>query len=431
MRSPIPTPGRNRRLENLWQTITGFVRSIFGGSQRPVAFQQFYGSDQTSTRARNYDLEIGEYPIRDYDRAVELIEMAEWCPEVAAATDILKGAALSSEDGDDQGFTIATELNDGSAIDKQVYTVCLNTLERLFPHSTSQVVLERMLNWGDAFAELAIDLSKNQVNSLMFLPTWEMFRVEAQGELLGFQQRRRLYEEEPAKVFVPGKVVHWRYRRKNLYGRSLFHESPQDWARLKRATDALAIAADTVGYNPNLHAMQEGTTREQLQDYQQRLEQRQADGIITDYYLMPGQDIKKLSNINPDIEALAANVLQWRSRIVMRSRVPPYLLGLPAIGAQEIAGQPALENARHVNEIRMCLTEGVMQVLHTELYLKGINTGLWLNKLKLVFPKIITNAMAPGQGASSEGDPGELDEPGITDLDSTRVPIFSTNGRHH
>lgn len=417
MRSPYPTPGRNRRLENLWRTLTGYVRALFRGSQRPLVQSSIYHGSPQTARARNYDLEIQEFPIRDAERARSLIEMVEWCPEIGTATGWIVDDVLSSEDGDDQGIVVSQELIDHTPIDPQVYQIATDAITRIFPVSNLEVIAKRVVNWGDAFASLALDTSKNQVSGLMLLPTWEMFRVESQGELLGFQQRRRISDEDPDYTFIPAEVVHWRYRRENLYGRSLYYESIEDWERLKRSTDALALACDAVGVNPNNHIMPEGTTPEQLQDYQSRHEQRLADGLITDYYLMPGQDIRKLSAVNPDLQALADTVLFWRKRIVMKSRVPPYLLGLPAEGARDISGQPAMAYARFINRVRMSLSEGILQVLFTDLWLKGINPDLWLNKICLVYPKIVTSAV---QGvAQVEGDDGEEDLD--ADLDSTRL----------
>jgi hypothetical protein len=404
-----------RRRFNLWSLITGIFKPLlFQGSQRPLAFRRV--ADNATVRGRNYDLEISENPIRDYEKARELIEMCEWCPEVGKAIQEIISSALSSADGDDQGFTLKRYIYDdqgniiGQAIDDEVYGISMACLERALPISTVAMILERLLSYGDSFAELCLDDRGGRVEGLMLLPTWEMFRVEVQGAVERFDQRRRLWEESPEITFNPAKMVHWRYRRKNLYGRSLFNESVQDWGNLRRATDSLTLAVEAVGINPNVHMMPEDSDQEYLTAYREGHEARQMEGVITDIYMMPGGKVEKLAQQNPDVKALADNVLFWRSRIIMSSGVPPYLMGLPALGAKEIAGQPALGYARHVNWVRASLTEGIMQLLYTELALKGIDPARWRGKLRVLYPRIAVNIFQ-GQGADNlaEDQSGELD----------------------
>jgi hypothetical protein len=393
-----------RKRFNLWALITGIFKPLlFQGSQRPLGFRRL--ADNATVRGRNFDLEISENPIRDYEKARELIEMCEWCPEVSKAIQEIISSALSSADGDDQGFTLKADL-----IDEEVYKICMACLERVLPISTVAMILERMLSYGDAFSELCLDERGGQVEGLMLLPTWELFRVESQGEVLRFDQRRRLWEESPEIGFMPAKLIHWRYRRKNLYGRSLFNESISDWGNLRRATDSLTLAVEAIGINPNVHTMPEEADNEYLNSYRDGLEARQADGIVTDLYMMPGGTIAKLANNNPDVKALGDNVLFWRSRIIMSSGVPPYLMGLPALGAKEIAGQPALGYARHVNWARAALTEGIIQLLYTELALKGVDAVRWRGKVRVVYPRIAVNIFqGQGQDNLAEDQSSELD----------------------
>jgi hypothetical protein len=417
MRSPIPTPGRNRRLENLWRSLTGFVRRLFEGSQRPLTGQRRgIGAYALKTnRDRNYDLEIQEYPVRDSERARELIELNQYCPEVATAIDVVKGDAFSSADGDDQGFTIGDTLIDGSAIDAGMYKLGLDCIARCMPHSTAQMILERMLAYGDTFGELAIAPNFSQVNGLMILPTWEMFRQEDQGELFGFHQNRQLWEEKPEREFAPGKVIHWRYRRYNLYGRSLFAESLTDWAQLKRATQNFGDGCEALGVNPIIHEMPEGADSDYVQSYKAGQRDQRADGVVTDYYLLPGEQVRRMAATNPDIKPLADAVLLYRSRIIMRSRVPKYLLGMEGSGAQDISGQPALAYARFVNEVRGCFAEGLTQLLQTEFILHGYPEQMWRG-IRIVFPKIVVSAVA---GSDPNGD--ESNKPGIVDTEKLEL----------
>jgi len=276
----------SRKVENLWARITGAFKLLFQGSQRPLAAAQFQRQDHVTVRGRNFDLEISEHPVRDCEKARELLELTEYCPEAAKATQVLVSSAFSSADGDDQGVTLSDTCNDGTPLDAMVYEIGMAAIARVLPLSSLMMATERILSYGDCFAEISIDERANQINGLMFLPTWEMFRVEVQGELQRFDQRRRLYEENPAVSFPPAKIIHWRYRRKNLYGRSLYNEGLEDWGRLKRATEALLFASES-SIAADLHIMPEDADEAYLEAYKDDQERKRTDGIITDYFMLP------------------------------------------------------------------------------------------------------------------------------------------------
>jgi hypothetical protein len=213
-----------------------------------------------------------------------------------------------------------------------------------------------------------------------------MFRVEPYGILERFEQRRSWMGDDPI-VFNPAKIAHFRYRRKNLYGRSVFSASLEDWARLRETTEDLAKASREIGVNPTWHkgnAEADITYMEALRENHQAQLQ---EGPISHYYLLSGEEIGKVGQLNPDLKPLIDTVLMWRSRIVMASGVPPYLFaGLPTIGAKDISGQPALAYARRINAIRAQATEGIKQIIDTELFLKGIPQERW--KYTIGWPKI-------------------------------------------
>ena len=398
-------------ITRLWSLITGESRNVnVAGDMRGVARRSRGGS---SLLSRQYDLEISEFPVRDPVRARELIEMREWCPEVASAIDWIRDDVPSSVDGDDQGFGIPDEGRYGNPVDKRVLDIARMHCERVWTASNLEIATDRLISYGDFFAEIDLQLTgERAVNGLMFLPTWEMFRIQDKGRLLGFEQRQYLSESEPIR-FQPLKIVHGRYRQNHLYGRSLFAESLPDWAKLKDATQDLANASREAGINPTKHTLPEGYTREQRDAYADANEERMADGIISHYYMMPGVDIQKVSTINPDLEALANTVMTWRSRIVMKSGVPPYLLGLPAEGARDIAGQPALAYARRINRIRMILSECIRQTINTELALNEVPKELWTYRVK--WPRFSLSVFNPEQ----EANPAE--DPDIADTDNYSV----------
>ena len=415
MRSPYPTPGRNNVFERIWQAITGFTRTPVQGQQRPLG--QSLRNDPSpgaTLLERKYDLEIKEYPVRDAGRARQLIEMVEFCPEVATAINEISDSVWSSADGDDQGFAIAPTLNDNQTpIDPEIDRILGRVVDEVIGGSELEPAAERILAYGDAFLNLGVNTRKMRIERILFLPTWECFRIEDnQAQLLGFEQRRSLFDQD-ANQFHPLTCVHFRYRRKVLYGRSLFEESWQDWENLKDATEDLANASRAIGINPNLHIMPDCADEKYRGDYKRAYEEKRRRGVVTDFYLMNSADIRKLSQANPDLKALADTVLFWRSRLVMRSRVPPWLLGLPSMGAREIAGQPALAYARFINRVRMSVAEGIRQICNLELALNGIDKSRW--QYRVIFPKIYTNPYA------EQLNPTEADETNaatIEDLDA-------------
>jgi hypothetical protein len=364
-------------------------RSLFRGSKRPLARQ--WGSTASYTPIeRNYDLEIQEIPIRDRNRAIKLIEIRGHCPEAETAISIITDDVFSSADGDDYGVRVSEEDLNGDRLDAQVYDVAQSCLARVVSLSVAKMAIDRMLSYGDAFGELALDVkpSSAQVGSLQLLPTWDCFRVEDSNGL-HFEQRKSLQDSNPI-VFAPAEMVHWRFQRNYLYGRSLFHQSIPDWANLKQAILNYARAGNDVGVNANVHQMPEGADAEYLKAYKSDFEDRLKSGVITNFYSLYGGDVKKLGD-NPDLSALFEQVEFFRMRIMMRSRLERWKFGNEMRGANDISGQPALAYARFINAIRGDFSEGVKQVLHTELALKRIPEERWKGLLVLNYPKIYVN----------------------------------------
>jgi hypothetical protein len=401
-------PKVRRYLTNLWDTLRGKTTAPMQGVTRSYSRQW---RNENTSMGRNYDLEIHEQPIRDQDgKARELIELHEWCPEVNFASETLVQDCLSSADGDDQGIIINEKIREGEKVDADVFSVGMDLIDRLFHYGDLAIILERMLSWGDAFIELGIDLDQMAITRLQALPTWEMFRVEQNGTLERFEQRRSWAGDDSIQ-FISAKIAHFRYRRKNLYGRGLFAASLEDWARLREATEDLALASREIGVNPTLHEMPQDQDRQYLEAYRDNHQTQIAEGAIAHYYLMPGEKITKVGNANPDLKPLIDSVLMWRSRIVMASGVPPYLFaGLPTIGAKDISGQPALAYARRINAIRAQVTEGIKQIIDTELALKGIPKERW--KYTVGWPKISVSQFEKPEDNVAETDNTDTEKDG-------------------
>jgi len=83
-------------------------------------------------------------------------------------------------------------------------------------------------------------------------------------------------------------------------------------------------------------------------------------------------------------------------------------MGLPTIGAREIAGQPALAYSRFVNRIRMALTEGIKGICDLELALHGLSPEQW--QYRIVWPRIATDPYGKGMSADAEANNSSIED---------------------
>lgn len=386
MRSPNPTPGRNRIFEKIWRFLTVWSRTEIEGQQRPRSGWRNWTYNDTTQEGRDYDLEIPEIPVRNPNLATQLIELRYCCSEAATAYDAINGDAWTSHDGDDQGFDISDTLNDNKTkVDPKIQEILRRVIREVLMPSEPKIVGERLLAYGDSFASLGINSKAMRIERILYLPTWEMFRLESkQGELLGFEQRALLRDPDPIQ-FHPISIVHWRYRRDNLYGRALFLECLKDWCRIEQILDDIAEASHAVGINPNIHILPCEYDEEQANEYKIMYEGAKNQKILTDLYMYGGGDIKKLSNSNPDITALLKAAEFFMARFVRRSRIPPWMLGFPGIGAREISGGPERAYARLINDFRQSLSTGFKQIFNLELALQGYPREQW--QYRIIWPR--------------------------------------------
>ena len=389
----------------------------------PQASKNLTGSRSVAYGAhllRESGLEISEYPIRDAVKARELIEMREYCYEVRHCLSMAKQDAFSSTDGDDVGYAIADTLEDGSRINADTKAIALDVITRKESHESYlcgglklQKALELVLAYGDCFGSLAIEkegIGRDDygISRMMYLPTWKIFRIEDnQGNLQRFEQRRRLNQDPPEYVFLPPQIVHWRHEPQGLYGRSLFDASIYAWQNLQAATRNLAIAAENLSMNPNLHILPLETTPEQRQIYQSQYEAAQRSGTITDVYLYASMDIKKISNVNPSLEPLIKAMQQWQYRMIPAG-FPTYLFP-NLMQSQEISLEPSRKYCRLRNSWCALLSEGLRQIIDTEIILrKGFDWFKENGRYRVIWSRWMVD---------ERGDWDESATPGIADLD--------------
>lgn len=410
------TRGRNSLFERVYRTLFKQAESEPLGSQRSLTrFWSFDPAPETNSLSRDYDLEIEDNFARSPELAKALWDIATNCSEAATCIDIIHNDAMSSADGSNIGFDIAPTLNDNETkIDAEINRILRRLIDEVLVFSGLERVGELMLTTGDAFVSVGVNTKRHMIDKLLILPTWEMFRVEDnQANLLKFEQRPSLLGDTVITIH-PIACVHWRYRKQNLYGRALFRESLFDWCKLKPLLIAIEQAAMSVGVNPNVHILPCTATARDAEQYKQDyLRARNEQMLLTDFYMLHGGEVKKLSSVNPDIKALIDAANLYITRIVRRSRVPPWMVGFPSIGAREISGGPERAYARLINHFRQDITVGLRHLFNLELALHGIPKERWQYRIK--WPLFYVE---PFLNTAEDNEQFQAKSPGIHDLDT-------------
>lgn len=361
-----------------------------GGSQRPLSVVGYAPLDVS----RRYDLEIQENIVRNDSRGMthEICEAYEFCYEVSHTLNLATNAVFSSTDVDLNGFTVAPDYNYGTQqepdfvkIDQDVYKIALDVINRqswvgeyVIGGRKLERALKQSLGLGDTFLEIGLEregIGRNDwvVSRTMYLPTFEMFRIEDDhGSLIGFEQRAQL--DDPDAIRFPAwKVAHLRYNQSSLYGQSAWKTSVATgiWSKLKEATNNLANACRDLGFNPNIHEFPENVNRENRDAYIKSNEAAKQSGMSpTDLYPLPGMSISKLSSQNPNLQTLIDIMVEWRYRMTLPGLPLYFFAGIMNGSARELSAQPAFQHARQRNEWCGMLAQVIHQVIDTEIKLK-------------------------------------------------------------
>lgn len=400
----------NNLAVQLFQAIGRFIQGGLAsvGSQRS---RSYYSDSQYSVSGNRNELglEIREVPIREQVLALKLLAIRKKCPEVATAARVIKGDLFSSADGDMVGYTVADTLIDETPINPRVKEILKALIDRAINGQQLLEHADRAIFLGDAFASIVFDSSVRRIEKLLAIPTFEVFRIEENdGTLRRFEQRATLYDSSPI-VFEPYQMVHFRYDKDHLYGRAITMSILDDWERLWRGKEDLSKASRSIGVNPDVHEMPPGTDEKYKDLYAKSLEQKESTGIVIRHFIRNGAKIGKLSQNDPNLDALINSNDHWRQVIVTTLGIPPYLGGLPAIGARDISGQPSMAYARFVASLRSMMSVGIRQLCDLELALNGLDPKDPRNAYRLVFPKVFVDQTQ--QDTTNQVDQVETSKP--------------------
>jgi hypothetical protein len=358
-----------------------------------------------------------EFPSRAIDVALPLIELVNFCPEVAAALESICAYTFSSGAGDELGFAVVVDEKNPKP---SVVKIARSVLSRIDLFTYYQIVW-RMLAWGNAFGLLDIDTKEKTIASFNLLPSWQIHVMpDRMGNVTGYEQRWG--NATNIVTIPPANMIHWSYNKRYLYGRSLFHECISDWEKLKDIDIDLSDASRSASIQPNLHIMQPGADEAYKRAYKEDHERRRKAGLITDIYLMQGADVRKPQGLPTSfpLQGLLNHFDKRRLRIAARSRVPPYLLGIESKSAKEIAMQPAISYMVFIGVVRQLFCVGLRQLINTELALKEIPEANWVYKLQ--FPTININPYHQLE------DTTDVNEPGVSDTDALGNAEQSSEG---
>lgn len=371
--------GRNKLINRIWRFLTGWRKAKdVQGSQRPAALALSQRGPM-----RHHDLEIKDYPIRDREIATQLIDLWNFGYTPRHVLSYAARDVFSNRTGDDQGWKISKFLDDEKSIpvDSEIYDI-LHALETRKNGSVYVIGGNRLkpavaefLGFGDSFWELVIEREPDSnlygISSTLKLPPWEMFRCEDDhGTLNAFQQRRFLFDQNPYAVFVPPKIIHFRYEARNLYGVSIFQQSIDARSDRLEVRGDMARAARAAGVVMKNHHFPEGWSLEQRRQYKADYQALLAEGAITDMFLHDGLKIDEVSDRDFDLSPLMN-----QDRYLKYEEIPPgfpvwLFPGLTEKGAREISGQPAAAYARMRNDWCGILSEGIRWACDVELVLK-------------------------------------------------------------
>ena len=401
MQSKVRQSKANNLLTRLWRFLTSWRRTKgIQGSRRPAVMAL-----SARGRKHHHDLEVQDYPIRDREVAIELIDLWNYSYVARHTLSYAARDVFSNPDGSDQGWKVSKYLDQEETveIDSEVYAVINNLATRrnganyVLGGSLLKPAIREFLGFGDSFWELGIEREAGTnlygIQRTMKLPPWEMFRVEdLHGVLLRFEQRRTLLGIKPYAMFVPPKIIHFRYEPRNLYGTSIFKQSLESRADRLEVRKDMGRAARAASVAMKKHHFPEGWDIDQRRQYRSDYEALLAEGAITDMFLHDGLDIDEIPS-----RSAGMNMLINQDRYLKYEEVPPgfpvwLFPGLYEKGAREIAGKPAEAYLRMRNDWCGILSEGIRWACDVELVLKlGIERYRQLKKqtpelYRIVFP---------------------------------------------
>ena len=380
-------------------------------------------------RYNDWDQEITITPVRDYITAMQVLEIERFSIDANDVVSMAVDDTFVSITGDEGGWTIADDLDDGSTIDTRVKDILFDIKNRhilddyVVGGDKLQTGLSESLFRGDSFLEIGIEaegISRNDfcVSRSQYLPTYEMFRIETDDSiLLGFEQRRHLaekYNDETDGKFLPYQIIHFRYKpeKGSLYGESVFYQAINCgiWGNIKDSMARLAFASRDTSQDPTYLTYDQSPGYDSPRAVRWRNQYRRVSQskLKSDVHLPDWITPQRLGASSADIEKLIKDLETWRYQIIP-ARYAVYNfpgLGISKGGAREVTQAPERSYSRLRFTHCSLVSKGIRQILDTELTLKlGLEEFQRIGKYRIIWPDwAITTPGVPGDSGEEFED---------------------------
>ena len=337
----------------------------------------------------------------------DLEEMDDTVDEVATALDILADCAVSAEDGQ-TAFTV--QFPDDQEIPQRAKDAIAALLDETHLQEESYKIARSTLKYGDQFLQVVVDRQTMQICRIVPMPVRSMKRNEDEAGLLQQGDRQGAWAFEQYRIgtsaFIAGfydwQIVHLRWSRpeNSIYGRGVFYSTRNAWKKLKAMEEALAInwltrAFARLLFKIDTTGMSDKEARAHVRRFRQALlTKKLASGtlsddpltVIRDIYLPVAyniledgskerslDDVTVLDTANTGFKNLES-LEYFRSKLLMRSRVPRAYLGLERdVNARATLEQEERQFARTERRVQAMLTAGLIQIIDLQLILAGID----------------------------------------------------------
>jgi len=291
-------------------------------------------------------------------------------PRISAAIDTTAGSATNGS------FTIHFNkaktkvekvLNDADEIINGIKKRCQIDLKILG-------IAKELLILGDAFLEVIVDFSTNEIINLKKLPARSIFRIEDEfGTLVGFEQKNEL--NEVIAEFEPWQILHmrWNHFSGQLYGTSMIRSVRSVYKKLKMTEEDLVVRRRTraglklhhYGADP-----QEPLEPDEVDEY---IEQNSSSplNVRTDFYSNGKWKIDVLKS--DDGVNQIEDIKHLEDALFIGLRTPKGLLGIGEDPNRATLERQEVAYIRLLNEVTNVISDQIRQVFDLGLTLKGLN----------------------------------------------------------
>lgn len=382
----------------------------YAGTHSPAPNSGGYeGMAGTLHNERPVMLDVEEPPLRPIRGSIyyahQLQEIREWSPEASDAIDLLSRDCFTSDDGEIDSWQIAG-LKDGpdgerAKLDPNLESIARDLRQRRYGKDyvvggdRLRLGVEQSLALGDSYLQLTLDregMSGKRtdwcISESMYLPPLSMFTVpDHVGRESAYRQHYQGSTEFTDYHIL--KVLHFSYKKRGLYGSSLYLSRISQWERLKRLASKVEDALSSCGVAPWIHTLPKETPATDVEKYKKKLGQLEDRGIIKSLVLLEGSDVKKAANNDAGLKEILEYWLELRQSFIPLGMPDYFFSSLPnsVKSNRDLGLQPAALYARTRASNQAIAGEQAKWALDIEIVMK-MGYEFWKrNPYDIVWPK--------------------------------------------